>query len=283
MPAYEEPAVEVMPQAEPRREGTAQVPIPERPKSKGFAWIIIVIFAFLVAGGTVGVILWKRNEDKKKQEADARRRAHLIALAKQRQQMQADMGSEPTMNTMALPLMGTMSGMGAGQATKWKGRCPVTAVHIKHRRKRLNFCIDRYEYPGTKGVQPVLALDVDEAAKLCRKQGKRLCTRKEWQFACGGKRKKLYGYGKKHQKGICVTASATGKKRPVSRTGSHAGCRSPYGVFDLNGNVAEWVSSSQLMGGSAGKPPNQTTCRSDAGAGGSAYYGVRCCAKPRKR
>ncbi len=285
MPAVEEPAVTVEAQPQPAKGGTAQIPIPDQPKSRMGLWIGLIVFGLLCIGGTVGVIAYKHTQDKKVADEANRRRARLRALAIRRQAMQVDPNTPDSMGggTMAQPIMGAMSGMATNKQIKWRRGCPVTAVRIKYRRKRLDFCIDRYEYPGNRGVMPATALDEDKAARLCRTQGKRLCTRKEWQFACGGRRKRLYAYGRTFKRGACATAGPANQKLPITPTGSHPRCRTSGGIHDLNGNVAEWVQGSQLMGGSAGKPGNQTTCQSDTGAGGSAYYGIRCCATPRKK
>jgi len=285
MPAIVEPAVTVEPQPTPSRGGTAQIPIPDIPRSRAGLWIGLVIFGLLCIGGTVGVIVYKTTQDKRVAQEAARRRAHIRALAIGQQDMQADPGSGGSQSdTMALPIMGGMSSMSRPIAPgRWRNGCPPGAVRFKNRRRRIHFCIDRYEYPGTRGATPKTVLDVEEAARLCRSQQKRLCTRTEWKWACGGKRKKLFSYGNTFKRGVCATAGPADQKLPITPTGSHPRCRTTDGIYDLNGNVAEWVQGSQLMGGSAGKPGNQTSCRSDGGAGGSAYYGIRCCATPRKR
>jgi eukaryotic-like serine/threonine-protein kinase len=285
LPAFVEPAVTVEPQPTPSRGGTAQIPIPEQPRSRAGLWIGLAIFGLLCIGGTVGVIVYKHTQDKNAAEAKARQRARIRALAFAQQDLQVDPdGHGSNTGTMALPIMGTQPSMSNGGSTKkWRRGCPVGAIRFKNRRRRLHFCIDRYEFPGTRGTIPQTALDEDEAARLCRSQGKRLCTRTEWQWACGGKRKRLFSYGKNFKRGVCATAGPANQKLPITPTGSHPRCRTADGIHDLNGNVAEWVKGSQLMGGSAGKPGNQTSCRSDGGAGGSAYYGIRCCATPRKR
>jgi len=285
LPAMVEPAVTVEPQAQPRREGTAQIPIPEQPRGRAGLWIGLVVFGLVCVGGTVGVIVYKHTQDRKTAEADARRRSRIRARAIRREAMQVAPGNNGAMTgAMAQPIMGSMSSQTGGPSTQpWRRGCPVTAVRLKNKRRRIDFCIDRYEYPGTRGVLPQTVPDEEEAARLCRAQSKRLCTRTEWQWACGGKHKRLFAYGDTFRRGACATAGPADQKLPLTPTGSHPRCRTSDGVHDLNGNVAEWVQGSQLMGGSAGKPGNQTSCRSDGGAGGSAYYGIRCCATPRKR
>lgn len=285
LPAIVEPAVTVEPQPTPARGGTAQIPIPELSRSRMGLWIGLLVFALLCIGGTVGVIVFKHAQDKKAADAAARQRARIRALAYGQQDMQADPGTSGSMTgAMAQPIMGSMSsGPGGAAPNRWRRGCPVSAVRLKVRRLRIDFCIDRYEYPGIEGVKPKTVLDEDEAARLCRAQEKRLCTRAEWQWACGGKRKRLFAYGDTFKRGACATAGSANEKQPITLAGSYPRCRSVDGIYDLNGNMAEWVKGSQLMGGSAGKPGNQTSCRSDTGAGGTVYYGIRCCATPRKR
>lgn len=284
IPEMEEPGVSVMDQHPPLREGTAQIPIPERPRSRLGIWIGLTLFAIACAAATVVLILYQHAQEKKRRDEAARRRARLIAIARGSGSPSGMRAPDPNMSgTMALPLMGAMTGMDQNDGnTTWAGPCPPNAVRIVHRRQRLDFCIDRFEYPNRRGAQPQSVLDADEATSLCQKAGKRLCSREEWQRACQGKKRRLYSYGQSFQPGVCVTADGQGKKTPVRPSGSRAECRSEYDVYDLNGNMAEWVASSQLMGGSGAKPANQTTCQSDTGSGGTAYAGVRCCASPRK-
>ncbi len=286
LPAMDEPAVRVETQqvAVAAPDGTAQIPIPEEPPSgRSGVWIGLIIFALICAAITVGIIVFKRAQEDKASKELARRQARLRVLALRRGAMSLDAGHPAGPEAMALPIMSRPGSTTGPKIVRWRRGCPVSAVRVRDRRRRLDFCIDRYEHPGRRGVLPTKALDKEEAQRLCRAQGKRLCSLAEWRRACGGKRRRLYSYGDTFRRGVCATASPSGEKRPLTAAGSHPRCKSPEGVYDLNGNIAEWVSSSQLMGGSAGKPPNQTTCRSDAGAGGSAYYGVRCCATPRRR
>ena len=61
-----------------------------------------------------------------------------------------------------------------------KSRCFVKE------RKQLSFCIDRYEYPNKRGELPWVLTSWLQAKALCEKQGKRLCTEDEFNFACEG-------------------------------------------------------------------------------------------------
>ena len=43
---------------------------------------------------------------------------------------------------------------------------------------------DVYEYPNQKGERPTAMLSRESAEKLCTALRKRLCTAKEWRYAC---------------------------------------------------------------------------------------------------
>lgn len=102
------------------------------------------------------------------------------------------------------------------------------------------FCIDPYEYPNRRGEYPMANVSFEEAATLCASVGKRLCTEAEWTLACRGIEGRHYSYGAQFEAGRCQTES-TPEAPPFAPSGSHPKCHSPEGVFDLNGNLSEWV------------------------------------------
>lgn len=81
-----------------------------------------------------------------------------------------------------------------------------------------------------------------DARNACLDAGKRLCTRAEWQTACGT----YFPYGEQYAPGTCHVA--TDDLEP-DITGRSAGCKTSSGIYDLSGNVAEWVEGGYLMGG----------------------------------
>lgn len=62
-------------------------------------------------------------------------------------------------------------------------------------RRRMAFCMDRFEYPNQKGANPIIMMTFPEATALCRAKGKRLCSDEEWTFACEGEEALPYPYG----------------------------------------------------------------------------------------
>jgi len=138
-------------------------------------------------------------------------------------------------------------------------------------------CIDEAEAPGLREI-PRTRVSLDDARAECAQRGARLCTAVQWRAACRGPRNWRYPYGSRPEVDRCNGASASGQPQNLSRTGARDGCVTQAGVFDLVGNVGEWVDDGSVLGGdSATRAPSCDT-RSRAAAGStSASTGYRCC------
>lgn len=135
-------------------------------------------------------------------------------------------------------------------------------------------CVDRYEYPNTEGAVPNGNVSYEQARKLCESQGKRLCTTDEWQWACSGLEEYQYPYGSSFNENYC---NGEGNRR-LEPSGNRSKCISKFGIYDMMGNIFEWVTDQNgepmLMGGPLSK------CQTlSPGVGGSAkpITGFRCC------
>jgi formylglycine-generating enzyme required for sulfatase activity len=120
---------------------------------------------------------------------------------------------------------------------------------------------------STAGVRPQGYISRVEAASACENAGKRLCTVNEWYHACRGEHDTLYPYGGTYVAGRCnvgkphLLSILHGKdpmawkydaafndpeldQRPgfLAETGEYTGCVTSAGIFDLVGNLHEWVS-----------------------------------------
>jgi hypothetical protein len=82
------------------------------------------------------------------------------------------------------------------------------------------------------GVQPSACINWFQANQACLLSGKRLLTNREWQGAAAG----TPDPGTDNLTTDCAVSSPG----PVN-TGSRSNCKSSWGVFDMVGNVDEWV------------------------------------------
>jgi formylglycine-generating enzyme required for sulfatase activity len=186
-------------------------------------------------------------------------------------------------------------------------------VCFAERRKPMRFCMDRFEWPNKKGEPPRTLISWQHAKAFCEAVDKRLCTEEEFNFACEGEamRPYVYGFSRDPSKcnfdrpyrprtfaftemescendGACLAAyGAIDQRLPA---GSLESCRSPEGIYDLNGNANEWViipgakspHRSGIKGGWWG--PVRDRCRPTVtfhDEGDFGYeVGFRCCSTP---
>jgi formylglycine-generating enzyme required for sulfatase activity len=164
-----------------------------------------------------------------------------------------------------------------------------------------------------EGVVPQAYISRDQADLACKASGKRLCKEDEWATACRGDPPHPFPYGDSREKGACndhgiaplqvyyAGSPAMYHDNPmndprlnqthdtVAKTGEHARCTNAFGVFDMVGNLHEWVMSPRptFRGGYyLDTHLNGDGCayRTTAHAAGYHDYstGFRCCADPRR-
>jgi formylglycine-generating enzyme len=170
----------------------------------------------------------------------------------------------------------------------------------------MRFCIDRVEFASEGAGAPAQGTTVQQAPvpqnflsfsdgqRLCAARGARLCKESEWQFACEGEEMRPYPYGFVRDATACNTdithnLGRTGRLVDHRAPGGAFGrCKSPFGVYDLSGNLEEWVEADnrfqkgarEVMKGSWWIP-SRHACRSFQIGHGSEYgggeTGIRCC------
>lgn len=97
------------------------------------------------------------------------------------------------------------------------------------------FYIDKYEYPNQSGAEPKAEVTWNDAQGICSSQGKRLPTEAQWEKAARGTDGRVYPWGDymDDEKKNAL------KKKYIS--GTYSWNISPYGVYDISGNLWEWA------------------------------------------
>jgi formylglycine-generating enzyme required for sulfatase activity len=98
--------------------------------------------------------------------------------------------------------------------------------------------------PAGRENHPVVYVDLDDARAYARWAGRRLPTEEEWQYAAEGPGHTRFPWGEEMRTNVC-NDETTGGTTDVMR---YPGGRSPFGCYDLCGNVWHWTESERSDG-----------------------------------
>ncbi|MGK4000711.1 SUMF1/EgtB/PvdO family nonheme iron enzyme [Sorangium sp. So ce1024] len=119
----------------------------------------------------------------------------------------------------------------------------------------------RCNEPRNLTGHPINCVDYSQAESYCRFRGRRLPTEAEWEVAARGAAGRAYVWG--DDAPTCERACydrnegclARGTEVATCASGAHPSDRTPEGIYDLAGNVSEWVSDGLVFPPPGGEDP----------------------------
>ena len=246
-------------------------PAPTPQKSQKTIWIRLTIFALLVSAALIGFYIKWQEKPQASANAPVSTKPTPEVQSKPLEKIKeynfpGTKGGPMLLVPAGAFLMGSSPDDAFAECQKFNESCKKSWYEDEGPVHKVNldaYYIDKYEvsqdeytkcissgackpvknYDGFMGdSQPVVGVSWDDAKAYCEWAGKRLPTEAEWEKAArGDQNDRIYPWGKEFDvKKANFTGKYDGypKRAPVDSFPEGA---SPYGAFNMAGNVFEWV------------------------------------------
>jgi serine/threonine protein kinase len=212
-------------------------------------YTMLIVAAAVVVGLVVGLIVWMMMTS-----GSTRETAGISTSSQPASSTSSTSSTSPTSSMNKPTAPEGMVYVPGGTFMMGRDNGADEAEQPEHQVNVKPFFIDQYEVvvdqyetwrQGTHVTSselrpPATGVNWDNASGYCKAIGKRLPTEEEWEFAARGTDGRVYPWGNNWQDAV---ANAAGQSKRTSDVGVYKNGSSPFGAYDMIGNVWEWTSS----------------------------------------
>ncbi len=117
-------------------------------------------------------------------------------------------------------------------------------INLSHQYTAIHKAGQAYEADPEKADFPVIWVTWEGANAYCKWAGLRLSTELEWEKGARGVDGRLYPWGDEWADGRPEPTTDERKPEEITSVRAYPSARSPYGLYEMTGNVYEWCADS---------------------------------------